>query len=84
MSVSLIIENLDPKALVRLESEARRRRVDLSTAASELLKERLCGHGDLQEGRSLEELAGTWTAEEAEEFESVVADFERIDPELWP
>ncbi len=31
----------------------------------------------------LDDLAGTWSAEEAESFETVIADFEKIDEHLW-
>lgn len=34
-------------------------------------------------GRSLDWFVGTWTKEEVREFEEAVADFEKIDEELW-
>jgi len=32
----------------------------------------------------LDDLAGTWSAEEAEAFEAVITNFEKIDEQLWP
>jgi hypothetical protein len=34
-------------------------------------------------GHSLDWFVGTWTKEEVREFEEAVADFEKIDEELW-
>ena len=34
-------------------------------------------------GPSLDHLAGTWSEDEAREFDEVQKDFERVDPELW-
>ena len=34
-------------------------------------------------GSSLDQLAGTWTDDDARDFEDVQRDFERVDPELW-
>jgi hypothetical protein len=34
-------------------------------------------------GTSLDHLAGTWSDEQAREFEGIQRDFEGIDPELW-
>jgi hypothetical protein len=31
----------------------------------------------------LDDLAGTWSPEEAREFDAVVQDFSRIDEEMW-
>lgn len=34
-------------------------------------------------GSSLDHFVGTWTAEEADAFDRALADFSRIDEELW-
>jgi hypothetical protein len=34
-------------------------------------------------GSSLDHLAGTWSEEEAREFNEIQRDFERVDPGLW-
>jgi len=34
-------------------------------------------------GSSLDWFAGSWTEEQAREFDAAVADFEKIDEELW-
>lgn len=33
--------------------------------------------------RDLDHLAGTWSKEEADEFDEALAEQRRIDPELW-
>ncbi len=34
-------------------------------------------------GDSLDDFFGTWTAEEADDFNAATSLFERVDPELW-
>ena len=42
------------------------------------------GPGDApRRHHDLDALAGTWSAEEAEEFDCVLAEQRRIDPDLW-
>ncbi len=80
----VIIFDLDERTLDRLASEACRRNLGLGATAGELLRERFgTRDADLPAGSSLESLAGTWTDAEARSFLSAVADFDRVDPDLW-
>lgn len=86
MSVSLTISNLDDDTFRRLQAEAQRRGVDLPAAASAVLAEGLKSQPSLRSGmphHDLDHLAGTWSEAEAKEFLDAIADFGRIEPEMW-
>lgn len=86
MQTPILLDNLDPKTLAMLEAEARRHGLEVSMMAAQLLKEGLQAHvceESPQRRRDLSDLAGTWTDEEADEFLAAVADFERIDWDMW-
>lgn len=83
---TVTIENLDTETLRQLHEEAGRCGLDIGTVAGRLLKESLRRRKGTPPDRScrgLEALAGTWSNEEAEAFLSVIADFNKIDRELW-
>ena len=87
MGATITITNLDPVTLQRLESEARRRGVDVATVAGELLRAAVppvalpAANG--QTFHDLDALAGTWSDDDARSFEAAVADFGRVDGDLW-
>ncbi len=71
----------------KIRNLAKEKDISLNKAAVRLLR-RGAGLDDTSAaeeviGSSLDHLAGTWSAEEAELMERVEEDFERIDPELW-
>ena len=71
----------------KIRSLAREKDISLNRAALRLLRrgagldERSVAEDVI--GSSLDHLAGTWSAEDAELMERVEQDFEHIDPELW-
>lgn len=82
---SLNIRGLDEETAARLKEAARSRGVSVNRLAVELLRRGvgLAPHRRAEGHHDLDHLAGTWTAEEAEEFASALAAFEQIDEELW-
>ena len=86
MATSLTIDPLDDNTLRRLEAEARRRGLDVSSMAAELLKAGLelpqRSRGGAA-GRTLKELAGTWSRKEADHFLATISDLEQVDEQLW-
>jgi hypothetical protein len=86
MSASITIDNLDPITFSRLEAEAARRGSDIPSTAVELLRGSL-GVPPVQSSpdraERLAALAGTWSDEEADAFLASIADFGRVDEELW-
>ena len=78
---TLTIRNLPPDVADALEEEKRRRGQSLNQTVIELLTQGLGVGGARSNG--LAALAGNWNEEEFRRFESAVAAFEEIDPELW-
>lgn len=77
----LTVRNLPGGIAEALERERRRRGRSLNQTVIELLSQSL-GVG-LRRSNGLGALAGTWSPEEAADFEQAVAPFEAIDEELW-
>lgn len=76
------------EALAReIEDLARREGVSLNQAVLRLLRKAVGLEQRAEEkeviGSSLDWFIGSWTEEQAREFDEAVADFERIDEELW-
>lgn len=84
MGTALTINDLDVVTLQRLESEARRRGVDVSTLAREVLRQAVPSEvPTTQVHHDLDSLAGTWSEADARAFEAATVGFGRVDPELW-
>jgi hypothetical protein len=84
MGTSITIRDLDLVTLQRLESEARRRGVDVPTLARDVLRQAVPQVSPTsQVHHDLDSLAGTWSQADADAFEAAVADFRRVDQELW-
>jgi hypothetical protein len=66
-----------------LARETKRRGTSLNQTVLDLLRRGLGMDTSAPRANGLEKFAGTWTAEEFEEFEESVAMFDKIDPELW-
>ena len=84
----LTLRGFDRDLERRLREVARQRQISLNKAAILLLRRGAglepdeAGAADVI-GDSLDHLIGSWTAEEAREFEDAVAVFENIDDEIW-
>jgi len=66
-----------------LRAETRRRGKSLNRTVIELLQQALGLGWDSPGANGLEKLAGTWSQEELDTFESATAVFEHIDEEQW-
>lgn len=78
---NLSVRGLDTATLARIRSVARRRRVSVNRVIVETLREQYAA--GQPEYHDLDALAGTWSKEEAEEFEAAIAPFGEVDAELW-
>ncbi len=79
----LTIRKVPPDLARALEEEKRRRGVSLNRVVLELLRQAL-GLGFQEPARNgLEKLAGDWSQEELEDFETATAVFEKVDEEQW-
>ncbi len=83
---AITIRNIPPKVARAIRLKAQREHVSLNKAVISLLQERLgAGNGDAAPIRhhDLDFMLGSWTKEEADEFDQALADQRTIDPELW-
>lgn len=83
----LTIRGLGEELEECIRSLAEKEDISLNEAALRLLRrgaglEQAAVAEDVN-GRSLDDLAGNWSDEEAKLMDRVEHDFERIDPELW-
>jgi plasmid stability protein len=79
----LTVRNLPADVAAELERERKRRGTSLNQAVLNALRKGL-GLGTERKSNGLAALAGKWTAQELEEFDSAVGEAaERVDEELW-
>jgi len=79
----ITIRDLDAQVEYIIREKARSTHTSLSSVAAQMLKESLGIETGSQRKRNIRELAGTWSAEESEEFEKTQTDFSRIDLDVW-
>ena len=80
------LRNLSPELAAKLRHESQQHGASLAKTVVRLLEERL-GIGQALARRSdadeLDRLAGSWTANQAEEFDDTLSKQRTIDRELW-
>jgi hypothetical protein len=82
MERTIVLENLDDTSATWIEQEAERRGIPVEQIALELIQQAI-KDAQLKTYHDLDALAGTWSDKETDEFLSVIADFERVDEQLW-
>ena len=83
---NISLRGIDEETAARLKEEAKRRRVSVNALILNLVKDGVEASSRMRRRHvynDLDALAGTWTAKEASQFLKAIADFERVDPELW-
>jgi hypothetical protein len=86
MEESLTITQLDRTATEWIEQEAQRTGMPIEAVARQLIYRGLEVERQKvrqQRYHDLDALAGTWSAEEADEFRNAIADLNNIDQSLW-
>jgi hypothetical protein len=78
---NLSLRGLDGATLARIRSSARRLKVSVNRLIVETL--RLHYAPGPRPRDQIDELAGTWSAQEAREFAAAIKPFSEIDPALW-
>jgi paraquat-inducible protein B len=86
MMNNLSIRGLDDKALAKLKKLAASEEASVNAVVLRLIEQGL-GHKRAkptpQRHDDLDALAGTWSKQDAKEFERVTAPFGKIETELW-
>ena len=80
---NLTVRNVPADLAERLQEEKRRRGRSLNQTVLDLLSRALGLENGRPRSNGLRAHAGTWSAEEHEEFERAIADQDEIDQELW-
>jgi len=87
MPRSITIPDVDDATVNRLLKEAKRRGKSVEQVAALFLLRGLeweRRQAELPTYHDLDALAGTWNEDEAAAFLETIADFEQVDPRLWP
>jgi len=83
----LTLRGFDKELTRRIRSLARSQGISLNKAALQLLRKGAGLSDDEPDvnrvGDSLDDLIGTWSEDEAFEFQEAVRDFDEVDPALW-
>ncbi len=83
---TMSIRGLQPKVLARLKRQAEREGSSLNALVLRLVQgeESARAHGKTQRTYDdLDALAGTWSAQQARQFDLATAPFSEVDPALW-
>ncbi len=80
---AITLRNIPPDLSQKIEQEAARTNTSLNATVIRLLQEAIGPTDGRSKKRDLSSFAGTWTKEEAEEFDRNIADVNRIDLEMW-
>ena len=86
MELIINLQGVDKSLVQQLREQAAQRNISLDTLVLDLVRLGLTtsqSQSQPQTYHDLDDLAGTWSAQDAESFERVVADFEKIDERLW-
>lgn len=84
-SASMTVRGIDETTSTTLKDRARRDGISVNALTLRIIRE---GLGLEKKKRmavyeDLDHLAGTWSAEDAAEFERAVSVFEKVDKDLW-
>jgi hypothetical protein len=82
-SRAITIRKLPPEVERAILERARTERISINRAVVGMLEERVGVRETKKRYADLDELAGAWTREEAEEFDRALREQRRPDPELW-
>lgn len=80
---NMSIRGLDEKALAQLKKQAKQEGSSLNSLALRLLQGTDKQPSALQKYDDLDDLAGTWSMQEAQAFERNTAAFAEVDAALW-
>lgn len=82
---TMTLRGIDDRTAAALKEKARKESTSVNTLMLRIIKESL-GMEKKKRGvvyDDLDHLAGTWSKEDAAEFERATAVFERVDEEMW-
>jgi len=78
---NLSLRGLDASTLSRIRSRARHLKLSVNRLIVETLRQHYAPEPRRKD--QIDELAGSWTRQEADEFDEAVKPFSEVDPALW-
>jgi len=80
---AVTIRNVPPEVERAILARAREKGISINKAVVGMLQEKVGAPGKKKRYDDLDDLAGTWTKREAEDFERELREQRRPDPEIW-
>jgi plasmid stability protein len=83
---AITLRNLPPEVAKTIHQRAKQKKTSVNKTVIELLEESVGGKPKKKVNvryHDLDHLIGTWTKEEAEQFDKITKSFRTIDPDLW-
>ncbi len=80
---ALTIRKLPDRVADAVHKRAEESHLSFSRALISLLEDRMKEPGKIKKKRDLSYIAGSWSDEEAKEFNEVLADQRKVDPGMW-
>ena len=80
---TMTVRNVSPELAAAIEAEKRRRGLSLNGTVLSLMQEALGVSSRRQRSNGLRRRSGSWSEDEFRRFETNVAAFGEIDPDLW-
>jgi len=80
---SFNLRGIPTEVMSMLKQEAKRLHISVNVLILKMIEQGLGFSRPKRKYHDLDHLAGTWSEEEAEEFENNTKYFEKIDKELW-
>jgi hypothetical protein len=83
---AITLRNLPPDVARTVQQRAKQKKTSVNKAVIELLEESAGSKGKKKSPvryHDLDHLVGTWTKEEADAFDKLIAEQRTIDPKLW-
>jgi hypothetical protein len=81
---AITLRNIPPSVEKAIRAKARQKKISVNRAVIELLEERV---GIAERKRvlhhDLDRFVGSWTRDEARQFDRLLQDMRQIDPEIW-
>lgn len=87
MDITIDMAAFDGATQQWIEDEARRTSTSVEAVITQLIQRGITVERQAartQRFHDLDALAGTWSAEDEAAFRAAIADFDQIDPALWP
>jgi hypothetical protein len=78
----ILVRDVDPIVVENIKLAAKQRGMSVSKLVAEVLSAQFAGN-TLPQYHDLDDLAGTWSAQDLRDFEAAIEPLTRVDRQLW-